>query len=82
MNVSGPAGASREHDTRQLHAMAPRSWARPSNGPEAASRMRLALLRPRPYPRHVEHRPVSPAVRPRGRGLPGHDEVAAATHSR
>ncbi len=23
MNVSGPAGASRQHDTRQLHAMAP-----------------------------------------------------------
>jgi hypothetical protein len=24
MNASGPAGASRDHDTRQLHAMAPR----------------------------------------------------------
>jgi hypothetical protein len=32
MEASGPAGASREHDTRQLHAWRRGSWARPSNG--------------------------------------------------
>jgi hypothetical protein len=32
-DASRPAGASRNHDTRRLHAIAAGSWARPSNGP-------------------------------------------------
>jgi hypothetical protein len=45
MNASGPPGACRKHDTHHLHALAPGSCARPWNGPEALSRIRLVIQR-------------------------------------